>query len=110
VAAFNDPAGATPQSVWNILYLLDEFGAELKTRLDSVDMDTAVIATSKYTELREPLRGLGLRFELERSCRGVGLEVNGMEESLNDDFGKLGAWEKVGAARARSRERGGRLD
>jgi hypothetical protein len=60
-AAFIDPADTTPQSVYDILYIVNEFGpeSELESRLREVDAGAVWNAAGKYKVLVEPLTRLG---------------------------------------------------
>lgn len=83
-AAFIDPAGTTPQSVSDILYIVEEFGqeSEIQTNMREIDVNAAWKAADKYEELMDPLTYLGVLGQ------GEVLVAQKGEEELKEDSEK----------------------
>jgi hypothetical protein len=83
-ATFIDPAGTTPQSVSDILYIVEEFGqeSEIQTKMKEIDVNAARKAADKYKELMDPLVYLGVLGQ------GKALAVQKEEEGLKEDSEK----------------------
>jgi hypothetical protein len=82
--AYVDLADVTRQSVYDILYIVNEFGleSEPQTRMSEVDVSAARIATGKYTALMNPLESLG-----EFRLKEMPSTADG-EEKLREDMEK----------------------